>query len=369
MTELVHSWPVDDLGPGTVCFLGLPDGAEGIVVVDNLTLGPAIGGVRLAPTVTAAEVARLARAMTIKNAAAGLPHGGGKAGIRAAGPLPTVAKERVVRAFAHAIRHLEGYIPGPDMGTDEAAMAWIHDEIGRAVGLPSTIGGIPLDEIGATGYGLAECAAALEQAGRLPLAGARVAIQGFGAVGRHAALQLGARGARVVCASDSSGAVYDPDGLNVRELADFTRFQTISEYHDAKPMPRDDLLTIECDVLVPAATADVIHDGNADLVRASVVLQGANLPVTATAEAMLARRGILSVPDVIANAGGVICAAHEYRRGLRTQAFAEISERIRGNTAELLDRLTKWDDLLPHQVAVMMARTRLDAASAYRRRF
>ena len=99
------------------------------------------------------------------------------------------------------------------------------------------------------------------------------------------------------------------------------------------------------------------------------VLQGANLPVTATAEATLARRGILSVPDVIANAGGVICAAVEYRGGGRTQAFAEISERIRANTAELLDRLSKWDDLLPSQVAVMMARTRLDAASAYRRRF
>jgi glutamate dehydrogenase/leucine dehydrogenase len=182
-------------------------------------------------------------------------------------------------------------------------------------------------------------------------------------------MQLEARGARVVCASDSSGAVYDPDGLHVQELVDFTRSHLISEYADAKPMPRDDLLTVECDVLVPAATADVIHEGNADLVRAHVVLQGANLPVTAAAEATLARRGILSVPDVIANAGGVICAAMEYRGGIRTQAFAEISERIRANTAELLDRLSKWDDLLPSKVAVMMARSRLDTASAYRRRF
>jgi glutamate dehydrogenase/leucine dehydrogenase len=369
MTERVDSWPVDDLGPETVCFLRLPEGAEGIVVVDNLTLGPAIGGVRLNSTVTAAEVARLARAMTIKNAAAGLPHGGGKSGIRVIGPPETVDKERIVRAFANAIRHLRGYVPGPDMGTDETAMAWIHDEIGRAIGLPSVLGGIPLDEIGATGYGLAECASALDQAGRLPLVGARVAVQGFGAVGRHAAVQLQARGARVVGASDSSGAVYDPDGLNVQELADFTRSHLICEYFDAKPMPRDDLLTVECDVLVPAATADVIHDGNADLIRAHVVLQGANLPVTASAEATLARRGILSVPDVIANAGGVICAAVEYRGGSRTQAFAQISERIRANTAELLDRLSTRDDLLPSQAAVMMARTRLDAASAYRRRF
>jgi len=370
MTQLVvQSWPVDDLGPETVCFLALPTGAVGIVVVDNLTLGPAIGGVRLAATVTAAEVARLARAMTIKNAAAGLPHGGGKAGIRMAEPAVPADRERVVRAFAQGIRHLHGYVPGPDMGTNETAMAWIHDEIGRAIGLPSLLGGIPLDEIGATGYGLAECASALEEAGRLRLDGARVAVQGFGAVGRHAALQLEARGARVVCASDSSGAVHDPDGLNVPELVAFTRTHSIDEYPDAKPILRDDLLTVDCDVLVPAAQADVLNEGNADRVRATVVLQGANLPVTAAAEETFARRGILSVPDVIANAGGVICAAVEYRGGLRTQAFTEISERIRANTAELLDRLAGRDDLLPRQAATMMARTRLDAAAGFRRRF
>jgi glutamate dehydrogenase/leucine dehydrogenase len=226
-----------------------------------------------------------------------------------------------------------------------------------------------LDEIGATGYGLAECASALDQAGRLGLAGARVAVQGFGAVGRHAALQLEARGARIVCASDSSGAVYDPDGLNVSELVEFTRTRTIDEYDGAKPMPRDDLLTVDCDVLVPAATPDVLDERNANLVRASVVLQGANLPVTAAAEVILARRGILSVPDVIANAGGVICAAIEHRGGLRGQVFAEVSERIRANTEELLERLSKCDDLLPSQAAVMMARTRLTAASAFRRTF
>jgi glutamate dehydrogenase/leucine dehydrogenase len=248
-------------------------------------------------------------------------------------------------------------------------MAWIHDEIGRAVGLPAAIGGIPLDVIGATGFGLAECASAIEQAGRLPLVGARVAVQGFGAVGRHAALQLEARGARVVCVSDSSGAVYDPDGLNLPELVDFTASHVIADYDGAKPIERDDLLTIECDVLVPAAVPDVVHEGNAELVRADVVLQGANLPVTATAEAILTKRGILSVPDVIANAGGVISAAVEHRGGLRTQAFTEISERIRANTAELLDRLSKRDDLLPSQVAVVMARTRLDAAAAFRRSF
>lgn len=369
MTDLLHSWPVDDLGPETVCFLRLPMGAEAVVVVDNLTLGTAMGGVRLAPSVTAAEVARLARAMTIKNAVAGLPYGGGKAGIHTAGPLSMDDKERTVRAFAQGIRDLRCYIPGPDMGTDETAMAWIRDEIGRAVGLPSVIGGIPLDEIGATGYGLAECASALELAGRLALEGARVAVQGFGAVGRHAALQLEARGARVVCASDSTGAVYNPDGLNLPELVEFARVGHIADYDGAKPIPRDDLITVDCDVLVPAARPDVLDESNAHLIRASVVLAGANLPVTPAAEAVLAKRGILSVPDVIANAGGVICAALEYHGGRRAQAFAEISDRIRASTAEWLDRLSGQQDLLPSEVAVMMARSRLKAGSTFRRRY
>jgi glutamate dehydrogenase (NAD(P)+) len=183
-------WAVDEHGPRLVVVLRLPADCTGYVVVDDVSLGPAIGGVRLGPSVTAAEVARLARAMTLKNAAALLPHGGGKAGIRTPGDLDAATRQQVIRAFAHGIRHLDEYIPGPDMGTDETAMAWIHDEIGRAVGLPAVLGGIPLDEIGATGYGLAACADALADAGRLTLSGARLAIQGFGAVGRHAAVFL-----------------------------------------------------------------------------------------------------------------------------------------------------------------------------------
>ncbi|HET6213262.1 MAG TPA: Glu/Leu/Phe/Val dehydrogenase [Micromonosporaceae bacterium] len=369
MTTFGHPWLVDDLGPAAVHFVRLPAGAEAFVVVDNVALGPAIGGVRLSTTVTPVEVARLARAMTIKNAVAGLPHGGGKSGIRVGGPLAATDRQRVIRAFAQAISHLVDYIPGPDMGTDETAMAWVQDEIGRAVGLPALLGGIPLDEIGATGYGLAECAQALDAAGRLGLAGARVAVQGFGAVGRHAALQLSRCGALVVAVSDSSGAVYDPAGLDVAAVAEFKRAHPLGEYPDAKPMARDDLLAVECEVLIPAAQPDVLDEGNAERVRAKAVLQGANLPVTAGGEAILAQRGILSVPDVVANAGGVICAAVEYRGGTPTQAFTAISERIRASTTELLDRISTQPDLLPSDAAVAMGRSRLVAAQAYRREF
>jgi glutamate dehydrogenase/leucine dehydrogenase len=248
-------------------------------------------------------------------------------------------------------------------------MAWIRDEIGRAVGLPSTLGGIPINEIGATGYGVAKCAEALHAANRLELAGARVAVQGFGAVGQHTAVYLAQLGARVVAVSDVTGAVYDPDGLDLDALVAFKRCGSISDYHDAKPLERDDLLTVECDVLVPAAQADAVHEGNVDAVKARVILQGANLPVTAEAEAVLAERGVLSVPDVIAIAGGVICAAVEHRGGTRAEAFTEIAERITANTAELLDRLAVEPELLPAEAAVAMARTRLDAAASYQRIF
>jgi len=149
--------PFDAIGPEKVLHLYSPRiGLKAFVVVDNTALGPAIGGVRVSPAVSLEEVMRLARTMTMKNSIAGLPHGGGKAGI-VADPRDG-KKELYFRTFAREISHLVEYIPGPDMGSNEECMAWIRDEIGRAVGLPEEIGGLPLDRVGATGFGLAECA-------------------------------------------------------------------------------------------------------------------------------------------------------------------------------------------------------------------
>lgn len=364
---VTHSWSVDEYGPLSVTILRLPADCTGFVVVDEVSLGPAIGGLRMNSTVTVAEVARLARAMTLKSAAALLPHGGAKAGIRTPGELDAQTRERVLRAFARGIRDLRDYVPGPDMGTDETAMAWIDDEIGRAVGLPALLGGIPLDEIGATGYGLAVCADALESAGRLSLAGARVAIQGFGAVGRHAARFLVERGAVVVAVSDRSAAVYDPGGLDIAGLAEFNAHHPLVEWAPGKVLDRDDLLALDCDMLVPAAQPDVITEANAAQVQAAVILPGANIAVTAGAEAQLHERGILCVPDFVANAGGVICAAVEYRGGSRADAFAAIDERIRANTAELIDVTAGGREPL-RPAAETMARARLERAQSYRRR-
>jgi glutamate dehydrogenase/leucine dehydrogenase len=206
--------------------------------------------------------------MTFKNAAAGLPHGGGKAGILADPAMGRAGKERLIRSFARAIRTLTEYVPGPDMGTDEACMGWIHDEIGRAVGLPAVLGGIPLDQIGATGFGLAACAEAVQEAGHLRLQGARVAVQGFGAVGRNAARFLAESGAVLVAASDSGGAVVNPAGLDVDALAAFqAEGGKVGAFPGGSPIPRDDLLGVDCDVLIPAARPDVLTAGNADEVR------------------------------------------------------------------------------------------------------
>ena len=361
-------WLVDDDGPRSVTILQLPAGCVGFVVVDDISLGPAIGGVRVGPTVTPAEVARLARAMTLKNAAAGLSHGGGKAGIRTTGPLSDRDREAVIRAFAVAIRNIEEYIPGPDMGTDETAMAWIRDEIGRAVGLPAVLGGIPLDEIGATGFGIGVCAAAVAATGRLRLAGARVAIQGFGAVGRHAALALRTHGAQVVAVADRSATIYDPNGLDVDGLVEFKTNEPLARYQAAKVMASDDVLTLDCDVLVPAAQPDVLHEGNAAQVRANVILPGANIAATDGAEAALRARGVLCLPDFIANAGGVICASVEYSGGTQADAFRAIEQRIAANTTELLERVASTGEA-PRAAAEAMAWARIRRARTFRRTF
>jgi glutamate dehydrogenase (NAD(P)+) len=356
-----------DLGPEKVLHVHEPrSGLRGIVVVDNTACGPAIGGVRMAADVTLEEVFRLARAMTLKNAAAGLAHGGGKAGILA--DPKTADKPRLIRAFALAIREIADYIPGPDMGTDEACMALIHDETGRAVGLPRVLGGIPLDEVGATAYGLAECAEVAAPFCGLELEGARLVIEGFGNVGRPAAGFLAEKGVRLVGASDSRGAVYDPEGIDVAQLAAAKEQSgTVAGYRRGRKVGLAELLTMPCDILIPAARPDCIHAGNAAAVQARLILQGANIPATPEAEALLHRRGVLVVPDFIANAGGVICGAVEYHGGTEAAAFEAISQKVRRNTEAILSR-SRAEGIEPRHAAVALARERVEAAMAFRRR-
>lgn len=358
----------DDFGPLKLVHIWRPAiGLKAIVAIDNIACGPSIGGVRMAPDVSAEEAFRLARAMTLKNAAAGLPHGGGKSVIFADPKMPRAGKERLVRGFAAAIADLVDYIPGPDMGTDELAMGWVHDEIGRAVGLPRELGGIPLDELGATGFGLV---AAIDVAAghlRMSLKGARVAVQGFGSVGKHAARLLAEKGAVLVAASDTRGTIADDNGLDVSALIALKETdRPLADHPRGRKLDRDAIIDVPCDIWIPAARPDVIHAGNAGRLDARIVAQGANIPCTDEAEAMLARRDVLVLPDFIANAGGVICAAIEYQRGTETAAFAAIDEKIRTNTRMMLNAAAE-SGALPRAAALAMAKARVDRAAQTRR--
>ena len=355
----------DEIGPEKIIHLYEPrTKMKAIVVVDNVAAGPAIGGVRMAPDVTLDEIRRLARAMTYKNVMAGLPHGGGKSGIIA--DSKTVNKEQIIRTFARGIKNILEYIPGPDMGTDEASMAYVYDETARAVGLPRELGGLPLDEMGATGYGVAQCADVAKDYINLDLNGARVTIEGFGNVGKPAARYLAGEGAILVGASDSKGTIFNSKGINVEELIRIKESTgSVINYKDGEVLKTTDLLMINTDILIPAARPDVINDANSDVVDAKLIIEGANIPITESAERLLHDRGILVVPDFVANAGGVITASVEYHGGTETIAMDRIKTTIRKNTKELLDKVYS-DKTYPRDTSVMIAKQRVIRAMKYR---
>jgi glutamate dehydrogenase (NAD(P)+) len=358
----------DELGPVKIVHLYDPKcGLKAVVAIDNVARRPAIGGIRVAPDVSAEEAFRLARAMTMKNSAAGLPHGGGKSVIFGDPKIEPAKKEQLIRAFARAIRDLVEYIPGPDMGTDERCMAWIKDEIGRAVGLPPEIGGIPLDEIGATGLGLKASVEAALKYCDFDLKGARVVIQGFGSAGKHAARFLGEKGTVLVAACDSHGTIYNPKGIDVsRLIALKDSGKSVIDYPDGEKLGADAVIDVECEIWIPAARPDVIRKENVNRLKTKLVPQGANIPFTPEAERILHEKGTLVIPDFIANAGGVICASVEYHGGTETQAFATIEEKIRANTSIVLEESAKTKTL-PREAAIALAERRVRNAMGYHR--
>jgi glutamate dehydrogenase (NAD(P)+) len=276
--------------------------------------------------------------------------------------MPRHRKELLVRRFAGMIGTLTEYIPAPDMGTDERCMAWVREEIGRCAGLPAEVGGIPLDEIGATGRGIAiACDVACRHAGA-PLAGARVAIQGFGAVGSHVARFLAQRGAVIVGVADIRGAVVAETGLDLEAVrAHSRRTGTVRGFALGRALPSDAIVETPCDIFVPAARPDAINARNVDTLRARLVVPGANVPMSVEIEELLYRRGVLVVPDFIANAGGLICASVEYHGGTRAQAINAIETKLRESTAAVLEAAAARN-ITPRQAAVETARARIEQA-------
>jgi len=358
----------DELGPLKIIHVYEPSvNLKAVLVIDNIAKGPSIGGVRMATDVSTEECVRLARAMTFKNAAAGLPHGGGKAVLYGDPKMPLGEKSQLIRALANALRNENTYIFAPDMGTDEQCMAWVRDEIARVVGLPREIGGIPLDEIGATGWGLSHVVDVALQHCDFELQGARVVVQGFGAVGKNVARFLADKGALLVAVADSSGAVKKDTGLDIDALLALKNTgKSVTEYDQAERIHRDAVIDVACDIWIPAARPDVINENNVQRLNTKLVVEGANIPLTHAAEKFLHDKGVLCVPDFIANAGGVICAAMEYHGASESSVLQTIEDKLRRNTQQVLTTM-KQENILPRQAAMNLASTRIHKAMSFRR--
>ena len=243
----------------------------------------------------------------------------------------------------------------------------VGETLSRAVGLPRELGGISLDEIGATGFGLAAALEVAQDSGDFQIAGFRVAVQGFGAVGRHATRFLAERGAVLVATVDSAGTILDPNGLDVQALIQWKAAgNSVASFPGGRGLERDGVIDVARDIWIPAARPDVLDADNVGRLHAWVVAEGANIPVTPEAEAILARRGVLVLPDFIVNAGGVICGAVEYAGGSQAMALDVIAGKIRYNLHEVLER-ARHEAITPRQAALAMAGARVRRAMTFRR--
>lgn len=290
------------------------------------TRGPTKGGIRFHPDSTAEEVETLAFWMTFKCAVMNLPYGGGKGAVRVdSHALSKAELERLSRAYIQAFAKIIGPdrdIPAPDVYTNSMIMGWMADEYASIVGesAPAVITGKPIslggslgrdDATARGGYYLVRRLA--DQLGLKP--GARVAVQGFGNAGQHIARLLAADGYRIVAASDSKGAIRCADGLDVETLlAAKSRgsLTALAGAHGITALSAEDLIAVDCDILVPAALEDMIHARNADRVKARVVLELANGPITPEADAILEQKKVVVLPDILANAGGVTVSYFEW---------------------------------------------------------
>jgi glutamate dehydrogenase (NAD(P)+) len=326
----------------------MDDGSEkvftGYRVQHSLDRGPGKGGIRYHPDVDLDEVKALAMWMTWKCAVVDIPYGGAKGGVTCDPKQMSPGElERMTRRFTTELLPIIGPerdIPAPDLNTNAQIMAWIMDTYSMNVGysVPGVVTGKPVSIGGsrgreeATGRGVMIVARAMMQRLAMDMADARVVVQGFGNVGRHAALFLQNEcGCRVVAVSDSRGGVYNPQGLDVGRLIALTREAGMIPAHAAYDhITNQELLALECDVLIPAALENQITSANAANVRAKIIVEGANGPTTPEADAILHDKGIVVVPDILANAGGVTVSYFEWVQG-RDEYFwslLEVNQRL-----------------------------------------
>ncbi|MBA2360120.1 MAG: Glu/Leu/Phe/Val dehydrogenase [Actinobacteria bacterium] len=341
---------------------------QGYRVTHNIARGPSKGGIRYHPDVTLDEVKALAMWMTWKCALMGIPFGGAKGGV-VCDPkqMSRLELEKMTRRFTSEIINEIGPekdIPAPDVGTDPSVMAWIfdtysmnkgHSVLGVVTGKPLNVGG-SLGRLEATAHGALYCLREAIEKQDLALAGMRVAVQGFGNVGGYLARFLQEDGAIVVAASDSRGGVYNGDGIDVpNALAHKQETGGLEGLKDTESITNEELLLLECDVLAPCALEQVITTENADKVRAKVVVEGANGPTTPAADEILEDRGVLVLPDVLANAGGVVVSYFEWVQGLQEYFWKEeeVNQRLNDITSRAFHET--WETYKSRDTTMRMA--------------
>ncbi len=321
----------------------------GYRVQHNMARGPAKGGIRYHPQADLDEVKALAMWMTWKCAVVGIPYGGAKGGVVCDPRLLSLAElERLTRRYATEISILIGPgsdIPAPDVGTDERVMAWIMDTISMHQGysVPATVTGKPVSVGGTSGRGEATgrgvmyvIMKALQKLG-MPVAGVRVAVQGFGNVGGNAARLLHQAGFRIIAVSDSAGGAFNAQGLDPNQALEYRkRTGTVVGAPNSERITNQELLALDCDILIPAALENAITKDNAPNVKARIVCEGANGPTTPEAERILNNKGVLIIPDILANAGGVTVSYFEWVQDL--QFFFWSAPEIEAKLKEIMDR-------------------------------
>ena len=364
ISETVH----DKLGPEKIIEVyDSKSRMHGFVVIDNTALGPGKGGIRMTPSVNKEEVFRLARAMTYKCSLAELPFGGAKSGI-IANPkeISPEKKDELIRAFAKALKPVSPsqYVAAPDMSVAEHEMKIYAETNGNkksCTGKPRSMGGVP-HELGSTGLGVFHAAKVAAEHLGLDLKDLSFAVEGFGNVGWFAAKHLSEAGARLVAASDSKGVIHNPGGLRFEELAKTKKEKgSVTKYKPGHVLKPEQITGLEADMLITAAVPDLITIANKDKLKYRIIVEGSNIPMTPAIEEELHTKGILIIPDFVANAGGVISSYVEYKGGDDKEMFRLVKEKIVKNTRLVLEK-SKKDNVSPRTAALEIAVARIEKA-------
>jgi len=328
---------------------------EGFRVQHNMTLGPGKGGVRYHQDVTISEVAGLAMLMTFKCSLVGLPLGGAKGGI-AVDPslLSRQEKQALTRRYTSEINMIIGPdkdIPAPDIGTDGQTMAWMMDTFSQEHGyaIPGVVTGKPVEIGGSLGRsestGRGVVYTIIQAANRMNLKlgpSTTVAVHGFGKVGSVAAEEMEILGCKVIAISDVAGGLYNKSGLDIKALMDYlAKNRTLNGFPGGEPISNEDLLALNVDVLIPAAIDGIITMKNVERVKAKLIAEGANGPISADAHKVLVDKGVMIIPDVLCNAGGVIVSYFEWVQGLQNFFWSEreVNEKLKDTMVNAFQRV------------------------------